>query len=145
MSTSKKVSLVFLAVTNLMSLLAGLITQIKLFKSESVDCIIPINAKFTDVQTFAFNFILVVAVIFLISVVTTYLVTDIPYSPLEIIKNCPAISMIIPVAVLIMSVINAVSTTVSNDKVWLIVTAVAYVFFSIFNFGCISTIREDAE
>ena len=144
MNTAKKASLIFLAAVNLMILAAGIITQIKMLFGSDVSSIIPITADLTVNQILLANFSAVAIIIFLICVVTVYLATDIPYTPLEIIKSCPAIALIIPIIILFLGFYNAY-TAPSEDKIWIILSAAVYLLFNVFNFGAMVTVRNDAE
>lgn len=145
MKSSKKIALIFLAVVNLMNIAAGIITELKIALNKDVTSIIPIRADLTVNQILLVNFMAVVLIIFLISVVTAYLTTDIPYSPVEIIKNCPSMFIIAPAIVFFIAVFNTVVTEITADKICIIISAIIYFLFCVFNFGAIATIREDAE
>lgn len=143
MSMPKRTAMIFLGAINLMNLIAGFITELKIALGSDVMSIIPITAELTVNQILLLNFVVVVAIILLISIVTAYLATDVPYSPAEIIKNCPGIFMILPIIVFGIAVFNTVNAQISADKLWIILSAVFYVLASTVNFGCAMTIKED--
>lgn len=143
MSMPKRTAMIFLGAINLMNLIAGFITELKIALGSDVMSIIPITAELTVNQILLLNFVVVVAIILLISIVTAYLATDVPYSPAEIIKNCPGIFMILPIIVFGIAVFNTVNAQISADKLWIILSAVFYVLASAVNFGCAMTIKED--
>ena len=143
MSMPKRTAMIFLGAINLMNLIAGFITELKIALGSDVMSIIPITAELTVNQILLLNFVVVVAIILLISIVTAYLATDVPYSPAEIIKNCPGIFMILPIIVFGIAVFNTVNAQISADKIWIILSAVFYVLASAVNFGCAMTIKED--
>lgn len=143
MSTAKKAALIFTGLINIMNIAAGVIVQVKLLFNLDVSSILPIRTEMTVTQILLLNFIVVSAVMFLICVVLTYLVTDIAYSPLEIIKNCPQIALVPPILIALVSVFNAVNASGAADKICIIAASVIYVLFSVVNFGAMITIKED--
>lgn len=143
--TKHKTAIIFLSVINLMNLASGVITQMKMIMGSDVSSIIPITVPMTVNQVLLVNFMAVSILMTLISIVTTYLVTDVPYSPREILSNCAGIFMIIPLLVLGASVFNAVNAAEAVDKISIIVTALLFVLMNVINFGCILTINEDKE
>lgn len=145
MNTAKKAALIFIAILNIMNVAAGVIVQVKLLFNGDVSSILPIRNEMTVTQILLLNFIVVAAVIFLICIVLTYLVTDIAYSPLEIIKNCPQIALIPIIIILLASVVSAVKAGTAVDRLCIIASSVTYLIFNVFNFGAMVTIKEDAE
>ena len=145
MSTSKKAALIFIGIINIMNIAAGVIVQVKLLLNHDVSSILPIKTEMTVTQILLLNSMVVAAVMFLICVVLTYLVTDIAYSPIEIIKNCPQITLVLPIIIALVSLFNAVNAGAAADKICIIASSVIYVIFSIFNFGAMVTIKEDAD
>lgn len=143
MTTQKKLAVIFLAVLNVMNIAAGVITQIKIFRGSDVVSVLPIFKPMTANQTLMLNFVCVVAVIVLISVVVTYLVTDISYTPKEIFLNCPGILVVLPVIIFAFGVFNAVNTVETADKLWIVLSLIFFVLANIVNFGCIITIKDD--
>lgn len=143
--TKHKTAIIFLSVINLMNLASGVITQMKMIMGSDVSSIIPITVPMTVNQVLLVNFMAVSILMTLISIVTTYLVTDVPYSPKEILSNCAGIFMIIPLLVLGASVFNAVNAAETVDKISIIVTALLFVLMNVINFGCVLTINEDKE
>lgn len=79
----------------------------------------------------------------LISVVVTYLVTDISYTPKEIFLNCPGILVVLPVIIFAFGVFNAVNTVETADKLWIVLSLIFFVLANVVNFGCIITIKDD--
>lgn len=143
--TKHNTAIIFLSVINLMNLASGVITQMKMIMGSDVSSIIPITVPMTVNQVLLVNFMAVSVLMTLISIVTTYLVTDVPYSPKEILSNCAGIFMIIPLLVLGASVFNAVNAAETVDKISIIVTALLFVLMNVINFGCVLTINEDKE
>lgn len=143
MTTQKKLAVIFLAVLNVMNIAAGVITQIKIFRGSDVVSVLPIFKPMTANQTLMLNFVCVVAVIVLISVVVTYLVTDILYTPKEIFLNCPGILAVLPVIIFAFGVFNAVNTVETADKLWIVLSLIFFVLANVVNFGCIITIKDD--
>ncbi len=143
MTTQKKLAVIFLAVLNVMNIAAGVITQIKIFRGSDVVSVLPIFKPMTANQTLMLNFVCVVAVIVLISVVVTYLVTDISYTPKEIFLNCPGILAVLSVIIFAFGVFNAVNTVETADKLWIVLSLISFVLANIVNFGCIITIKDD--
>lgn len=143
MTTQKKLAIIFLAVLNVMNIAAGVITQIKIFRGNDVVSVLPIFKPMTANQTLMLNFVCVVAVIVLISVVVTYLVTDISYTPKEIFLNCPGILVVLPVIIFAFGVFNAVNTVETADKLWIVLSLIFFVLANVVNFGCIITIKDD--
>lgn len=145
MTLKSKIVLIFLAVLNVMNIASGIITQVKIFTGSDVTSIFPISAPLSVNQVLLVNFLVVTVVIMLISIVATCLVTDLSYSPKEILSNCPSLLMIIPAIIFIVSIFNAVNAQETMDKVWIILSQVFFVIANVVNFGCIITVREDAE
>lgn len=143
MTTQKKLAVIFLAILNVMNIAAGVITQIKIFRGSDVVSVLPIFKPMTANQTLMLNFVCVVAVIVLISVVVTYLVTDISYTPKEIFLNCPGILAVLPVIIFAFGVFNAVNTVETADKLWIVLSLIFFVLANVVNFGCIITIKDD--
>lgn len=143
--TKHKTAIIFLSVINLMNLASGVITQLKMIMGSDVSSIIPITVPMTVNQVLLVNFMAVSILMTLISIVTTYLVTDVPYSPKEILSNCAGIFLVIPLLVLGASVFNAVNSAETVDKISIIITAVMFVLMNVINFGCILTVKEDEE
>lgn len=143
--TKHKTAIIFLSVINLMNLASGVITQMKMIMGSDVSSIIPITVPMTVNQVLLVNFMVVSILMTLISIVTTYLVTDVPYSPKEILSNCAGIFLVIPLLVLGASVFNAVNSAETVDKISIIITAVMFVLMNVINFGCILTVKEDEE
>lgn len=140
-----KVGVIFLAIINIMSLAAGIITQVQMVMGSDVTSIIPITMDMTVVQILLLNFMAVSIVMTLICIVTTYLITDAPYSPKEIISNCPLLFLIIPILLLFVAVFNMINAPAAIDKASIIISAVVYLLLSAINIGCTLTIKEDAE
>ncbi len=140
-----KISIIFLALINLVSYAAGVITQIKLITNGDVTSIIPITVDMTVDQILMLNFMAVSIVLALISIVTTYLVVDVKCTFGEILSNCAVVFMIVPVLVLFVAVFNAVNAPVMIDKISIAAAAVVYVLLSAVNVGCVLTVREDEK
>ncbi|MCI9144847.1 MAG: hypothetical protein HFJ97_00640 [Eubacterium sp.] len=140
-----KISIIFLALINLVSYAAGVITQVKLITNGDVTSIIPITVDMTVDQILMLNFMAVSIVLALISIVTTYLVVDVKCTFGEILSNCAVVFMIVPVLVLFVAVFNAVNAPVMIDKISIAAAAVVYVLLSAVNVGCVLTVREDEK
>ena len=140
-----KISIIFLALINIVSYAAGVITQVKLITNGDVTSIIPITVDMTVDQILMLNFMAVSIVLALISIVTTYLVVDVKCTFGEILSNCAVVFMIVPVLVLFVAVFNAVNAPVLIDKISIAAAAVVYVLLSAVNVGCVLTVREDEK
>lgn len=140
-----KISIIFLALINLVSYAAGVVTQIKLITNGDVTSIIPITVDMTVDQILMLNFMAVSIVLALISIVTTYLVVDVKCTFGEILSNCAVVFMIVPVLVLFIAVFNAVNAPVMIDKISIAAAVVVYVLLSAVNVGCVLTVREDEK
>lgn len=145
MNINKKLVIAFLTAISIMNLAGGAITQVKILTGSDVTSIIPIRTEMTVNQILLLNFMCVSGIIFLISIVTTYLTTDIPYSPAEILSSCPGTFLIIPIIILFLGIFNAVNAPIMSDKIWIALCSIIYVFFNAVIFGCIVTVKEDAE
>ncbi len=145
MSLNKRLTVVFLSVINIMNILAGIITQVKIITGSDVTSIIPIKAEMTVNQILLVNFMSVAVIMLLICIVTTYLVTDVAYTPLEILSSCPFVFMIIPLVIFGMGVFNAFNAEFISDKIWIAVCSVIYLFANAVNIGCLITVKEDAQ
>lgn len=140
-----KISIIFLAVINLMNIAAGIITQVKMITGSDVVSVIPIGIDMTVNQILIVNFMAATLIMMLVSVVTTYLVTDVTYSPKEIISNCAFVFMIVPILIFCAAVYNTIKAPIMLDKISVIISAVVYILFNVINFGCVLTIKEDEE
>ncbi|MDE6864525.1 MAG: hypothetical protein K2J41_09100 [Eubacterium sp.] len=140
-----KISIIFLALINIVSYAAGVITQVKLITNGDVTSIIPITVDMTVDQILMLNFMAVSIVLALISIVTTYLVVDVKCTFGEILSNCAVVFMIVPVLVLFVAVFNAVNAPVMIDKISIAAAAAVYVLLSAVNVGCVLTVREDEK
>lgn len=145
MNSAKRAAMIFLGAINIMTLAAGVITELTMALGKDVTSIIPITAELTVNQILLLNFSVVIAIMMLISIVTTYLATDVSYSPKEIISNCAGIFMVIPILVFLAAVFNAINASITADKLWIVLSGIFYIVVNIVNFGCILTIKEDAE
>ena len=81
----------------------------------------------------------------LISVILTYLVTDIAYSPIEILQNFSPLFLIPSAVVSLVGIFNAVRAEIFSDKIWLIAGVIVYLAVSIIEISCLITVKEDAE
>ena len=140
-----KISIIFLAFINIVSYAAGVITQIKLITNGDITSIIPITVDMTVDQILMLNFMAVSIVLTLISIVTVYLVVDVKCTFGEIMSNCAAVFMIVPILVLFAAVFNAVNAPVMIDKISIAAAALVYVLLSAVNVGCVLTVREDEK
>lgn len=145
MSINKRLSVVFLAALSIMNIASGVITQLKILTADDITSIIPIKAELTVNQILMLNFMCVSVIITLITVVATYLTTDIAYSPLEILKNCPGTFLIIPAIILFFGVFNAFNAEASADKIAVALCSIIYFALNFINFGCIITVVDDAK
>lgn len=145
MNSAKRAAMIFLGAINIMTLAAGVITELTMALGKDVTSIIPITAELTVNQILLLNFSVVIAVMMLISIVTTYLATDVSYSPKEILSNCAGIFMVIPILVFLAAVFNAINASITADKLWIVLSGIFYLIVNMVNFGCILTIKEDAE
>lgn len=145
MELGKKCSLMFLTGVNIMSIAAGIIVQLKILLGKDVTSIIPISINASVIGVLVINFLVVISVITLINIVTTYLVTDIAYSPLEIMQNFAGVFLIIPLVISLIGVYNAVVTPVFTDKIWIAAASLVFLLFSAVNVCCMLTIKQDAQ
>ncbi len=145
MNSAKRAAMIFLGAINIMTLAAGVITELTMALGKDVTSIIPITTELTVNQILLLNFSVVIAIMMLISIVTTYLATDVSYSPKEIISNCAGIFMVIPILVFLAAVFNAINASITADKLWIVLSGILYLIVNMVNFGCILTIKEDAE
>lgn len=145
MNSAKRAAMIFLGAINIMTLAAGVITELTMALGKDVTSIIPITTELTVNQILLLNFSVVIAIMMLISIVTMYLATDVSYSPKEIISNCAGIFMVIPILVFLAAVFNAINASITADKLWIVLSGILYLIVNMVNFGCILTIKEDAE
>ncbi|MGN0522403.1 MAG: hypothetical protein ACI4IQ_07185 [Eubacterium sp.] len=145
MTAKKKTALIFLASINLINIIAGIVTQLTMIFGWDVTSVIPIKAELTVFEVLIVNFSVLFVIMTAINVITAYLATDVPYSFAEIIMNCPGIALTVPVILMFLAVYNAVMADISADRACILISAVVYVFANVINFGCVATIREDAE
>ena len=145
MNSLKKFAITFLSVMNLINICAGIITQVKIAKGSDFTSIIPITIELSVNQIIIVNFVVVIAILLLISIVTTYLATDIPYSPKEILSNCAGIFVVIPVAICGVAIYNAFKAELTADKLWIVLSSVFYLITNIINIGCVLTVVDDLD
>ena len=128
MTTSKKGAIIFLWILNILNVLAGFISQFEILLGKDITSIIPINAPLSVNQ-----------------IVLTYLVTDIPYSPLEILENFSPLFLIPSGVAAILGIVNAIKADIAADKIWLIACMIIYILISIIEISCLLTVKQDAE
>lgn len=145
MTTGKKGAIIFLWILNILNLLAGFVSQFKILLGKDITSIIPISALLSVNQIMMVNFMTLVLIMVLITVILTYLVTDIPYSPLEILENFSPLFLIPSVIVAILGIVNAIRADIAADKIWLIVCMIIYILISIIEISCLLTVKQDAE
>lgn len=145
MNSNKKASVIFLSIINLLTLAAGVVTELTMVLDADVTSIVPIKAHMTVNQILLLNFTVIITVTMLISIVTTYLSTDVPYSPREIITNCAGVFMILPVVIFAAAVYNGVTAELSQDRVLIILNGAYFVLVNLINFGCVLTVKYDSE
>lgn len=145
MTTGKKGAIIFLWILNILNLLAGFVSQFKILLGKDITSIIPISAPLSVNQIMMVNFMTLVLIMVLITVILTYLVTDIPYSPLEILENFSPLFLIPSVIVMILGIVNAIRADIAADKIWLIVCMIIYISISIIEISCLLTVKQDAE
>lgn len=145
MTTGKKGAIIFLWILNILNLLAGFVSQFKILLGKDITSIIPISALLSVNQIMMVNFMTLVLIMVLITVILTYLVTDIPYSPLEILENFSPLFLIPSVIVMILGIVNAIRADIAADKIWLIVCMIIYILISIIEISCLLTVKQDAE
>ncbi|MDD6567685.1 MAG: hypothetical protein PUF01_02445 [Eubacteriales bacterium] len=145
MTTGKKGAIIFLWILNILNLLAGFVSQFKILLGKDITSIIPISALLSVNQIMMVNFMTLVLIMVLIAVILTYLVTDIPYSPLEILENFSPLFLIPSVIVMILGIVNAIRADIAADKIWLIVCMIIYILISIIEISCLLTVKQDAE
>ncbi len=145
MTTGKKGAIIFLWILNILNLLAGFVSQFKILLGKDITSIIPISAPLSVNQIMMVNFMALVVIMVLITVILTYLVTDIPYSPIEILENFSPLFLIPSGVAAILGVVNAIRADIAADKVWLIVCMAIYILISIIEISCLLTVKQDAE
>ncbi len=145
MTTDKKGAIIFLWILNILNLLAGFVSQFKILLGKDITSIIPISAPLSVNQIMMVNFMTLVLIMVLITVILTYLVTDIPYSPIEILENFSPLFLIPSVIVMILGIVNAIRADIAADKIWLIVCMIIYILISIIEISCLLTVKQDAE
>ena len=136
MTTSKKGAIIFLWILNILNVLAGFISQFEILLGKDITSIIPINAPLSVNQIVLVNFMALAVTTVLIAVILTYLVTDIPYSPLFLIPSGVAA---------ILGIVNAIKADIAADKIWLIACMIIYILISIIEISCLLTVKQDAE
>ena len=145
MTASKKGAIILLWILNIINILAGAVSQFKILFKKDIDSIIPINAPLSVNQILMVNFLVLIIICVLISVILTYLVTDIAYSPIEILQNFSPLFLIPSAVVSLVGIFNAVRAEIFSDKIWLIAGVIVYLAISIIEISCLITVKEDAE
>lgn len=145
MTASKKGAIILLWILNIINILAGAVSQFKILLKKDIDSIIPINAPLSVNQILMVNFLVLIIICVLISVILTYLVTDIAYSPIEILQNFSPLFLIPSAIISLVGIFNAIRAEIFSDKIWLIVGVIVYLTVSIIEISCLITVKEDAE
>ncbi len=145
MKSDKKLPLIFLLIISVINIAAGIASQIEIIKDDGFTSVIPTPSRLTDNQVILLNFTCLAVIIFLINIVTLYLTCDVPYSPGEIIANCPTAFMLLPAVVLVMGIYNTICADLASDRVWIMLYSIIYFLLCGVNFACIITIKEDFE
>ena len=145
MTASKKGAIILLWILNIINILAGAVSQFKILLKKDIDSIIPINAPLSVNQILMVNFLVLIIICVLISVILTYLVTDIAYSPIEILQNFSPLFLIPSAVISLVGIFNAVRAEIFSDKIWLIAGVIVYLTVSIIEISCLITVKEDAE
>lgn len=147
MELNKRLSVIFLGVINALNMLAGIITQVYILTNKDIYSVIPIpkGLNLTVIQILLLNFMAVSILTLLISIVTLCLVTDVPYNPIEIIENLPAVFMALPIISLGIGIYNTVVTDFAADKIAIIVCSIIYTLICAFELSCAMTVKIDAE
>ena len=114
MTTSKKGAIIFLWILNILNVLAGFISQFEILLGKDITSIIPINAPLSVNQIVLVNFMALAVTTVLIAVILTYLVTDIPYSPLEILENFSPLFLIPSGVAAILGIVNAIKADIAT-------------------------------
>lgn len=143
MSTGKRISFVFLIIINLINIVSGIIAQLKICLGKDITSIIPITAPLSVNQVLMVNFACVTAILMLICIVTTYLVTDVPYSPIEILSSCAGIFLVLPIAILLIGVFNIINAPLGADKAVIALCSIFHLLACIVNVSCLITVKED--
>ncbi len=143
MTTTKKISIIFLWFLNIVNFLAGAITQFKILLGKDVTSIIPIKAALSVNQVLMVNFMAVVIIMCLISMILTYLSADVPYSPLEVLSNFSPIFSIPSAVVFILGLVNGFRADIFADKICIILCSLAFLLISIIEISCLITLKED--
>ena len=145
MTASKKGAIILLWILNIINILAGAVSQFKILLKKDIDSIIPINAPLSVNQILMVNFLVLIIICVLISVILTYLVTDIAYSPIEILQNFSPLFLIPSAVISLVGIFNAIRAEIFSDKIWLIAGIIVYLTVSIIEISCLITVKEDAE
>lgn len=145
MTASKKGAIILLWILNIINILAGAVSQFKILLKKDIDSIIPINAPLSVNQILMVNFLVLIIICVLISVILTYLVTDIAYSPIEILQNFSPLFLIPSAVISLVGIFNAIRAEIFSDKIWLIAGVIVYLTVSIIEISCLITVKEDAE
>lgn len=145
MEPSKRASIAFLWVINVLHFVAGLLTNINFITGKYTRPVIRINLDLSYIQMVLLDFVIVCFVMMLICVISSMLTTDIPYSPIEVLSNCPVPFLVAPLSVVVLGVINTVKAEMMVDKISLIISMVLFAIFSIINLSCVATVTYDAE
>lgn len=145
MTASKKGAIILLWILNIINILAGAVSQFKILLKKDIDSIIPINAPLSVNQILMVNFLVLIIICVLISVILTYLVMDIAYSPIEILQNFSPLFLIPSAVISLVGIFNAIRAEIFSDKIWLIAGVIVYLTVSIIEISCLITVKEDAE
>ncbi|MCC8073729.1 MAG: hypothetical protein LIO62_06350 [Clostridiales bacterium] len=143
MSLQKRLAIVFLSVLSVINIAAGAVTELTMMFGWDITSVIPIKWEITENQILLLNFSIVVLIVMLINIVSLYLFTDVPYSPKEVFENLPTVFMLIPAVIFIVAIYNCIKVPISSDKLWIVLSAVFYVFASAVNFSCLITVKDD--
>lgn len=143
MTTTKKASIAFLWFLNIVNFLAGAITQFKILLGKDITSIIPIKAALSVNQILMVNFMAVVIIMCLISMILTYLSTDVVYSPIEVLSNFSPIFSIPSAVVAVLGLVNGFRADIAADKICIIICTIVFFLISVVEFSCLITLKED--
>lgn len=145
MTTGKKAAVIFLWIINTASAASGFISQIKIFLHKSSARIFTFGSNMSENEKIMLNLAVFTLLIFLINIILTYLITDIPYSPVEIAENFSPL-LLIPAAVAsILIIVNAVRTDSPREKAFFIAFALVYALMNAAEISCMLTVQLDSE
>lgn len=137
----KKAALIFLGVINVVSIAAGIYTQVTFLFNRDFVSVLPISEMGTQ-EILYVNFLCIFVVITLINIVVAALLNDGSYSAADVFKSCPLIALAPSVILFFFAIYTSMGATSVSERVICLLIAAFYVLANAVNFGCMAVIKD---